>query len=236
MTSKTEKPTAERLRRAAREGDVPYSSVLVRTAALFAAAAIAPSAARAAKARFVERLHTALDGSRVESLSGVLRDIATLVVPVVSVAAAVAAVAGLAQTKGAIGFGRRAHAGFAPFDRRRAARAALGALVVFGIGYACVDALRTSAPSLADTVASATRALRITQPLLRRFAWSVASLLLVASVVDFAVEHLAWLSRLRMSPQEVKEERREREGDPELRRARRRAHEALVRDASPREP
>jgi flagellar biosynthetic protein FlhB len=238
----TQEPTAQRLRRAFREGDVPLSSMAVRTAALFAAVAALPSAARAIHARFVDRLRAALEPGAVPDLGATLADVAMLAGPILAVGAVVAVVIGLLQTRGATtlgaaarGRGHRQERRMSFFDGQRALRAALGVGVVVTVAIATLGTLRGFAPDIARAIPGAQRSVELMGTLLRNIALPLAALLAAAAAADLWLEHRAWLARLRMSPQEVKDERREQEGDPLMRRARRRAHEEIVR-GSPRPP
>jgi flagellar biosynthesis protein FlhB len=74
----------------------------------------------------------------------------------------------------------------------------------------------------------------------RRLLWGAALVGLLLSGVDYFFVRRAWLERHRMSKDEVKREHRESEGDPEVKAARRRAHQealagsmiAAVKDAT----
>jgi flagellar biosynthesis protein FlhB len=74
----------------------------------------------------------------------------------------------------------------------------------------------------------------------RRLLWAAALVGLVLGGVDYFFVRRAWLARHRMSKDEVKREARESEGDPEVKAARRRAHQealagsmiAAVKDAT----
>jgi flagellar biosynthesis protein FlhB len=232
--SKTEQPTAQRIRRALREGDVPFSAVAVRTAGLAAAVAVLPAAARAIQARFTERLRAALDGV-TPTPQTILVDVVTLAAPLVGAGAALALTIGLVQTGGQLTHrtqrqGRTTRGPtWSPFDTRRATRTALGIVVLVSTAAAALATFERGAPDLADTMPSARRALELASALVPTLAWTVLSILVVSSVVDYLFERRLWFSRLRMSREELADERREHEGDPDMRRARRRAHEAIVR-------
>lgn len=238
MAAKTERPTARRLRRAIHEGDVAYSSVLVRTIALCAAALALPAAAHAARERFVERLRATLATGIAPSAGNVLWDVLTLSAPFLAVAATAAFATGLLQTRGAVVFApsrsrSKADAPIRLIDTRQAAGALLGAAVVVAVAMATIGALRSMAPEILKTLAHAGRAFDVVSNLLSRLGLTVLVILVGASVLDYLMEHAAWLGRLRMSRREVDEERREQEGDPAVRRARRRAHEALLPETRP---
>jgi len=114
-------------------------------------------------------------------------------------------------------------------DGRRAARTALGVVVMVAIAVAVLRTLGRVAPDVAHALPSAARALELALALFSTFALPIAAILVTSAAIDYWLEQKFWLARLRMSPQEIKEERREQEGDPLMRRARRRAHEELAR-------
>jgi flagellar biosynthesis protein FlhB len=74
----------------------------------------------------------------------------------------------------------------------------------------------------------------------KQLLWGAALVGLVLGGVDYFFVRRAWLSRHRMTKDEVKREHRESEGDPEVKAARRRAHQealagsmiAAVKDAT----
>jgi flagellar biosynthesis protein FlhB len=230
-----EKPTQQRLRRAFREGDVPFSSAAVRAAPLLAIVAALPSLGHAVRARFQDRLRTALEPGAAPKPLDLVTDVATLAAPILAVASVFAVAIGLLQTRGATALGRRRRENerlprlASLVDGRRATRAALGVVVFVAIGAVVLGNLRRVAPDLAHSLPSATRALELSEALVSTFAVPIAAILVAGAAVDYWLEHRFWLARLRMSSQEIKEEQREQEGDPLVRRARRRAHEELTR-------
>lgn len=240
--SKSQPPTAARLRRAFSEGDVPLSSMAVRTAALLAVVAASASAVHAIRTRFVDRLHAALTTHAELNPAGALADVAVLAGPALALAAVLALSAGLLQTRGATTLGAgartrgRRESRARLWNGRRAARAVLGAVTLVSILAVTLGALRQSAPDVARALPSTERALDVSEMLFRSLALPVLGVLVAATVVDVWLEHRFWLARLRMSPREIKDERREQEGEPLVRRARRRAHEELAREARPPKP
>jgi flagellar biosynthesis protein FlhB len=232
-----ERPTERRLRRAHREGDVPFSPLAVRGAALVAVVAALPSFGQAVRSRFHDRLSAALELRAMPSPLDVLADVAVLSAPILAVAAVVAIAIGLLQTRGATALAHRTRAGERPrrlaslLDGRRAARTAVAVAMLASVVVVTLRTLRRVLPDLAHALPSAKRALEVSEALLSTFAVPVVAILVTAAAVDYWLEHRFWLARLRMSPQQIKDERREQEGDPHVRRARRRAHEELARPA-----
>jgi flagellar biosynthesis protein FlhB len=196
---------------------------------------------KAVRSRFVERLHATLDGAPGASPGDVLLDVVTLAAPLVLSGAVLALAVGLLQTRGAIArrnTSRARSGGSNRFrsvvDARRAGKSLLGAVVLVAVVVVTVRALERGAPDLAEAMPSARRAMDLAAVLIPALGWTVLSVLAAASVAVYLLEHGLWRSRLRMSREELAEERREHEGDPEVRRARRRVHEALLRE--PRRP
>jgi flagellar biosynthesis protein FlhB len=60
----------------------------------------------------------------------------------------------------------------------------------------------------------------------------VGLLLVASAAVDLAITLRSWRNRLKMSPDEVKREAKESEGDPQLKAAREQAHHELLNQAS----
>jgi flagellar biosynthesis protein FlhB len=117
------------------------------------------------------------------------------------------------------------------------ARALLAALL---IGFLAWGALRDHLGDLAAIVGRDESVSAATWLLARRLLWAAALVGLVLGAVDYFFVRRAWLLRHRMTKDEVKREHREAEGDPEVRAARRRAHQealagsmiAAVKDAT----
>jgi flagellar biosynthesis protein FlhB len=111
----------------------------------------------------------------------------------------------------------------------RAARSLLGIVAIVSV---LVGVLRAHASSLA---ASAGR-LEVSGELAHALAWRMALFGLAAfgllAAIDWVASRLIWLSGLRMTRHEVERERREAEGDPRFKQARRRAHAELVQKAA----
>lgn len=225
-------PTKSRIRRALAEGDVPMSFTATRTAALLGLLVVAPALARAMATRFRDLLETAMTAPESASATSVPFEVLTLAGPALGIACGMALLSGIAQTGGRFRrarpssentkLGARTHDGLG--------RAALACCVLFGLSAALAVALGASARDLRDAALSPTSVASTIGSVLAHVAWALACLLAVATLADLAVARLSWLARLRMSRAELLEERRQTEGSPELRRARRRAYEALVRD------
>jgi flagellar biosynthesis protein FlhB len=235
---KTEEPTPRRLRRALERGDSPISSLAVRAASVGVVIALAPALAAATRARFKTALIAALAEPAKATPSSVVHDVVVLVAPALGVAAVAAVVVGFVQTGGMVALGNLTP----KFDRltprgdpsrlfvgRRAMRAAVGLLAVLVGACVVVGFVEGHASALATALGRPEAALESAGALLRNVAWASFGVVAVVALGDVVASRAAWLERQRMTRRELLEERREASGDPEARRARRRAHEESLR-------
>lgn len=159
--------------------------------------------------------------------------------PVVAVAAAAALGLGLIQTQGVVALTRV----LPRLDRvnptanlsrlagsLRAYDAGRGVLVTMVLLLVAARTLTVKAPDLARSVSGEQEVFETMSTLATHLLWSSVVALLAIGAIDLAAKRAAWIRRWRMSPRDVIEERRESEGDPDVRRARRRAHEEMVRN------
>ncbi|HWO11696.1 MAG TPA: EscU/YscU/HrcU family type III secretion system export apparatus switch protein [Polyangiaceae bacterium] len=239
---RTEPPSPRRLRKARSEGDHPISPLAIQLGALALAVLAAPLALAALRADALELLSEALrPGAAAEPRALALR-VGSLAAPLLALAAAGALLVGLAQTGGAMSAkplrwsGRRLN----PFASSRswAERGVSGAIatvVAVALLVAGWLVLKDLAPALAGTVGDGSASLQLALEGMRRLAWSALGVSLAAAGVDTVARRLAWLRRHRMTRDEVRRERREAEGDPELRQARRDVHRELASAGTARE-
>lgn len=241
MTDKTEKPTPRRLRRAREQGDSPVSSVLVQACSFIVVLALTPAALTALVARSTQLVHAALEQRSAAVPAALVQDVCRVLLPLLAAAAVASAVVGLVQTGGVIST-KRLTPDLARLDpigglknvlrpERGLAvvRALVGAAVV---GWLAIGLLVDEARALTNTVGDPARGLYLAAHLTSRLVWLAAWVGLALAAVDLLVVRRAWLRRLMMSHHEVKQEHKESEGDPQLKAARRRAHEELVNSAS----
>jgi flagellar biosynthesis protein FlhB len=245
---RTEPPTGRRLADARRDGQVAISRRLTGAAALAGGAAaaliVAPPAVDAALARMIEALRAApqhpdpIAAVGAVGLGSIVGEVARVAAPIAAAAAIAALVCGLIQTRGLLAaralrwdFSRlspRAGLGRALSGRgvgegigaALALAAIAGVCIVWLLGHADdVLALTGRPPRLALAAGGALAA-----GLLIRVATAAA----IAGAADWAWRR--WLHRrdLMMTRTEKRRERREHEGDPRIRRERRRRHAALV--------
>jgi flagellar biosynthesis protein FlhB len=235
---KTQAPTPRRLRRALLEGDSPISLPLVRAGALVSGALLLPAAAGALRARFDGLFRIAL--SKPESVAPlrVAEEVVLIAGPLVAVAAVATLGLGLIQTNGVVTFQKVAPR----LDRMnpsanlahlwgglRAVDAMRGLLMTIALLLVAARTLVIEAPALARSVGGDQGGLETLSRVSTHLLWSSVIALVAIGAVDMAVKRAAWIRRWRMSRRDVIEERRESEGDPDVRRARRRAHEEVVR-------
>ena len=107
-----------------------------------------------------------------------------------------------------------------------AARVLALAALVFTIAW---YGLRAILPALAVHAGKSVALLADSSDAASRIAWTSIACAVAFAAGDVVLRRAAWIRRLSPSPEEQKRERRETEGAPEPRRARRRAHENLVR-------
>ena len=244
MSEKTEEPTPRRLRKARQDGDSPVSAVLVQTAAFIVTLALAPAALGAAAARSGELLAGLVrDPALAPQLASAALpfEVLRLTLPLVAAAAFAAAILGFVQTGGVVSTKKLAPdlsrsnpiKGFKQLlTAQRLFSVARSLLTALVIGYLVVDLLVDHVGDLARTVAMPGGIGTLTGFLLRRLGWIVAGVSLVLAGVDVLFVRRSWLKRLKMSKDEVKREHKESEGDPEIKQARRRAHEEALRGST----
>lgn len=165
-----------------------------------------------------------------------------LVAPVLGLAATGALLVGMAQTGGAVSanplrwnaqrLSPFASAGHWTERLVLGAIATLAAAAALGVGWLV---LRDLAPALAGSVGDGDASLRLALESMRRLAWSFLGVSLLMAGLDAVARHAAWRRRLGMSRDEVRRERREAEGDPDLRQARREIHRELAAAGTARE-
>ena len=241
MTDKTEQPTPRRLRKARQQGDSPVSGALIQAAAFVVALALVPVVVERTIAHAAALLRAAIDrGSAPLDSVGLSLTVVVLVVPVVGAAALVAAAVGLVQTGGGVAFSKLApdlsranpFTGLKNLLNGQRALALLRALVAaLVVAWLAVRLTIDHAADFANAAGDARAAGGIAAALAKRLGWLAALVAVALAGLDLVVTRWAWLRRHRMTRDEVKRELREAEGDPELRAARRRAHQEMLAGA-----
>jgi flagellar biosynthesis protein FlhB len=248
MSDKTEDPTPKRLRKARDEGDSAVSAAVGQSLGFALVLAVLPA--------LLAALTVGVGAALREAISTGHADVGraawlwlSLSAPVLGVAAAASALLGFVQTGGAFTASR-----FMPdFSRVNPVSGIKGLFTlerVFSLVRSLAAALAVGWLSwgvlqdhLSDIAATAGRgeAVAATSWLLgRRLLWGGAIVALVLAAIDYFFVRRAWLARHRMTKDEVKREHRESEGDPEVKAARKRAHQealagsmiAAVKDAT----
>ncbi len=242
MSEKSEQPTPRKLRKAREDGDSPVSGALVQGFGFLVAVAVAPAALHATATRAGALIVRGIE-SPMRSVSAVeiARDVTTLTLPLVGAAALAALSVGLVQSGGVVAFKK-----IAP-DLNRAnpvsgmknifssqrligvARSLVAALVV---AYLAVRLLMDHAPDLSFSTGSGASAVVVAGVLSTRLLWIAALVGIGLAAFDLLIVHWSWQRRHRMSKDEVKREYKESEGDPELRAARKRAHQEVAEGAA----
>jgi flagellar biosynthesis protein FlhB len=240
---RTEQPTSRRLAKAAESGDIPFSPEAAPFAVLGATAALAILAGGAALSRTTNDLAWMLAHLDTLTPGEALRRAAWIAGIIALPLAAAAALAAIAAVGLQTGLRLRAGALLPDFSRLSPRRglARLG-------GIAALGELARSILKLAVLGAIAWYLLAPSAGLLGRMfaatAWgfgaSVSALLLrllgaaalgqgLLALLDHLRVRRAWLARLRMTRQEVRDEHRESEGDPATKARRRRLQMARGR-------
>lgn len=234
---KTEPPTPRRLRKARRDGDHPVSRAVIGFGALAVTLVFAPLALEAMYSSSHAALLNALrPGSAPPAAGGIGLRVAAHTIPLLTGAALGALVTGIWQTGGVLSarpfrfdLGRlqplaTLRTGLAP----RLLSLVLALVTAIALGIAAWSILRAAAPVLGESVGNAPAALQIAIESCRRLAWWALGISLVFAAIDAVYRQVEWRARHRMSPEEVRQEQRELQGDPELRQARQRVHRELA--------
>jgi flagellar biosynthesis protein FlhB len=248
MSDKTEEPTPRRLKKAREEGDSAVSSALGQSVGVVLVVALLPALFLAVTVGVGAALRSAIASGQADTTGAAWLWLA-LSAPVLGAAATVSALLGFVQTGGSFTASRFApdFARIDPFNGLKGLftlerlfsllRSLLASLAVGWLGW---DVLRDHLGDLASTVGRSEAVATTAWLLARQVLWGAALVGLVLGGVDYFFVRRAWLDRHRMTKDEVKREHRESEGDPEVKAARRRAHQealagsmiAAVKDAT----
>lgn len=242
MAEKTEDPTPQRLRKAREQGDSPISHALTQSFVFVVAVALAPAAVGATLSRAAELVPEAIanPNARFSSLAFAL-DVLALSLPVVAAAACAAAAAGGVQAGGVLAwkklgpdFGKLNPAqGLKSLVSRERLIGVVRALVAAAlVVYLAAKLLLAFAPDMAASAGEPAKGAKVAAHLTKKLGWVAALVGLALGGVDLLVVRRGWIRRNRMSPDEVKREHKESEGDPELKAARHRAHQEMLASAA----
>ena len=238
MSDKSEAPTPRRLRKARERGDSPVSFALSQSVSFLPAILLMPAVLVATAARVSEILLVTLrDGRSPLTPCAVALEVLRLSLPLLLAVALAAALALLVQTRGMLSAGRLAprlerldpiEGAKQLFSRERwfsALRAILSAAFVAWFAWLL---FRRHAADLALMTGQAEAIPAVAGVLAQKLARYAAFVGLALGTVDLALVFAAWLRRHRMSPDEVRREFREAEGNPEVKAQRRRAHQEAL--------
>lgn len=247
-SDKTEEPTPRRLKKAREDGDSAVSSTLAQSVGFMVVVALLPGLFLALTVGAGAALRTAILSGEADT-TGAAWLWTALSAPVLGAAAAVSALLGFLQTGGAFTGSR-----FAPdfsridpfnglkglFTLERLFSLARSLVAALAVGWLAWGVLRDHLADVASTVGRGEAVATTAWLLGRRLLWWAAVVGVVLGGVDYFFVRRAWLARHRMTKDEVKREHRESEGDPEVKAARRRAHQealagsmiAAVKDAT----
>jgi flagellar biosynthesis protein FlhB len=205
----------------------------VASAALAGAVLVAPLALTSLRQTALDSIAAAMHSPGLPDSSELAVRVGVIVSPVLGAAALGALLVGLWQTRGVLSAKafswdvRR----MSPFGRGRGTGGLLSLLLGSAGALATLTAgwlvLRRMGAALAHSVGDLHAALDLAVGALRELAWATLAISLLAAALDALHQHFAWRDRHRMTPEEVRQERRENEGDPEIRQARRQVHREL---------
>jgi flagellar biosynthesis protein FlhB len=248
MSDKSEEPTPRRLKKAREQGDSAVSATLGQSVAFVVVVALLPALFLALTLSAGAALRAAISDRQADP-TGAAWLWVLLSAPVLGATAAVSAILGFVQTGGAFTASR-----FAPdfaridpfnglkglFTLERLFSLLRSLVAALAVGWLAWGVLRDHLGDVASTVGRGEAVATTAWLLGRRLLWGAALVGLVLGGADYFFVRRAWLGRHRMSKDEVKREHRESEGDPEVKAARRRAHQealagsmiAAVKDAT----
>jgi flagellar biosynthesis protein FlhB len=247
-SDKTEEPTPRRLNKARQEGDSAVSSTLLQSVGFVVVLALLPGLFVALTVGAGTALRSAIISGEADTTSAAWLWLA-LSAPVLGATAMVSALLGFVQTGGTF-TGSRFAPDFARIDPfngikglftlERLFSLVRSLLAALAVGWLAWGVLRDHLADVASTVGRGEAVAATAWLLGRRLLWGAALVGLALGGVDYFFVRRAWLKRHRMTKDEVKREHRESEGDPEVKAARRRAHQealagsmiAAVKDAT----
>jgi flagellar biosynthesis protein FlhB len=236
MSEKTEAPTPRRLKQAREAGDSAISATLGQAVAFLVVVALLPALFVALTAGAGGALRAAIQTGEGDTAAATWMWL-WLSAPVLGASALVSAVLGFLQTGGAFTATRFAP-DFSRIDPFQGIKGLLtlerlfsllrSLLAALAVGWLSWTLLRDRAADLA-AIAGRGEAVATTAWLLgKKLLWGAAVVGLLLGAIDYFFVRRAWLERHRMTHDEVRREHREAEGDPEVKAARRRAHQEAL--------
>jgi type III secretion protein U len=236
VSDKTEEPTPKRLKKAREQGDSAVSASLGQGVGFVAVLALLPALLAALTASAGAALRAALSGEPADPIGSAWLWL-SLSVPVLGVSALVSLLLGFVQTGGAFTASRFAP-DFARIDPVQGLRGLFtlervfslfrSLLAALAVGWLAWGVLRDHAASIANSAGRTESIAALAWLLGRKLLWAAGLVALVLGGIDYFFVRRAWLKRHRMTKDEIKREHRESEGDPEVKAARRRAHQEAL--------
>lgn len=242
MASKTEKPTPRRLRKAIEEGDSGASTAFAQAVGFVVAVALLPSAVGVAATRVASDLKSAIasaprNAMPVWSPWGLAESFLAIVAPLLLSTAIASALAMLAQTGGVLST-KRVIPDFARLNLARGLGALFSPMRAFSVlrsliaglavAWLAASGIRAAVGDLCRLPGHVQSVAVVVSDLARTLVWRAAFVGLVLGLLDLVVVRHAWIKRLSMTPDEVKREHRENEGDPAIKAARHHAYQELL--------
>lgn len=242
MTDKTEQATPRRQRKLREEGDSPISIALGQAVAFVVAVALLPGLIATLSTEFSFLVQRALAQPETPAPAGELASVVLrLTVPLLLAVALASAALAFAQTGGVLA-GRKLAPDLARlnpligiknlFSAERLLAVARATAAAALVAYLALTLFRDHAGDFVSSIGSVEAIFALTLELGKKLLWIAAGVGLALSAIDLLVVRHGWLERHRMSKDEVKREFRESEGDPEVKAARRRAHQQALAGAT----
>jgi flagellar biosynthesis protein FlhB len=243
VSEKTEQPTQQRLNKAREEGDSGVSGFASQALGFLVAVTLLPAAIAALAQRAGVLVRSAITASSTTPVSarldvpGLATDLLSLTLPLLGAVALTSAVASMVQSGGgfstkklAVDFSRLdPFAGVARlFKMDRVFAVARSLVAATFVAWRAWKTLFAAARDLAQTSGRLEAAVALAGSVAVHLARDAALLGVGLAVIDLVVTRRSWLSRLKMGKDEVKRERRENDGDPQLKSARERAHQEVM--------
>jgi flagellar biosynthesis protein FlhB len=244
---KSERATPKRLEKARQEGDSGASSYAAQAVAFLVVVALVPSAVVATASRCSAWLEETLLRASTRpapvtfDVGAFAATVIAIVAPALLAAGLAAAVVTVVQTGGVVSTKKLAP-DLSRLDPVEGLRkifssdrlvAVVRSLFASGVvGYVGYRQLRLHALDLSRLSGRLELVGGVAGSLAQTVARDAAIVGLFIAVVDVAIVRRSWTQRLKMSPDEVKREHRESEGDPQMKAARERGRRELLASAT----
>ena len=246
MSEKSHDPTPGRLRKAREDGDSGASSIAAQALGFLVAVTLAPPAIAALASASESSLRAAIARAAdaapiVGNPTGIAGAVVTLSIPLLAAAGVAAGAAQLVQTGGIIATRKLAPklerldvfaglAGLVSTERLISVGRAIAASTL--VAWLVYRAIRLHLADLAHLSGNAVAAGFVAGALARTVTVNAAVAGLAFGAVDLLVVRRAWWRKLKMSPDEVRREHKDSEGDPQNRAARERARHEMLASAT----